>query len=213
MFWWLKRYLKVLRHKIPQILTDLLPKTGKLCSGSSTLCDRTDRAQFPYFEGQIRTPVFACKIRTKYGSSVLVGSPEPVVAPRGRPPGASLNVIGLPYGKSKWKKKQESKPDAKRSKGLSRSVFHRNQQREIYQHQTSKKRKWRCDELALHIRDISGEDLQHFTIKPRDYTLPTCFTAGQQTGGGIFWSPSAAHAPAKRSPHGQSQRVKPFPAG
>ena len=58
MFWWIKRYLKVLRHKIPQILTDLLPKTGKLCSGSSTLSDRTDRAQFPYFEGQIRTPVF-----------------------------------------------------------------------------------------------------------------------------------------------------------
>ena len=58
MFWWLKRYLKVLRHKIPQIFIDLLPKTGKLCSGSSTLCDRTDRAQFPYFEGQIRTPVF-----------------------------------------------------------------------------------------------------------------------------------------------------------
>ena len=58
MFWWLKRYLKVLRHKIPQILTDLQPKTGKLCSGSSTLSDRTDRAQFPYFEGQIRTPVF-----------------------------------------------------------------------------------------------------------------------------------------------------------
>ena len=58
MFWWLKRYLKVLRHKMPQILTDLQPKTGKLCSGSSTLCDRTDRAQFPYFVGQIRTPVF-----------------------------------------------------------------------------------------------------------------------------------------------------------
>ena len=56
--WWLKRYLKVLRNKIPPILTDLLPKTGKLCSGSSTLSDRTDRAQFPYFEGQIRTPVF-----------------------------------------------------------------------------------------------------------------------------------------------------------
>ena len=54
MFWWLKRYLKVLRHKIPQILTDLLPKTGKFCSRSSTLSDRTDRAQFPYFEGQIR---------------------------------------------------------------------------------------------------------------------------------------------------------------
>ena len=76
MFWWLKRYLKVLRHKIPQILTDLLPKTGKLCSGSSTLSDRTDRAQFLYFEGQIRIPYFACKIRTKYGSSVPVGSPE-----------------------------------------------------------------------------------------------------------------------------------------
>ena len=58
MFWWLKRYLKVLRHKMPQILTDLQLKTGKLCSGSSTLCDRTDRAQFPYFVGQIRTPVF-----------------------------------------------------------------------------------------------------------------------------------------------------------
>ena len=58
MFWWLKRYLKVLRHKMPQILTDLQHKTGKLCSGSSTLCDRTDRAQFPYFVGQIRTPVF-----------------------------------------------------------------------------------------------------------------------------------------------------------
>ena len=58
MFWWLKRYLKVLRHKMPQILTDLQPKTGKLCSGSSTLCDRTDRAQFPYFVGQISTPVF-----------------------------------------------------------------------------------------------------------------------------------------------------------
>ena len=58
MFWWLKRYLKVLRHKMPQILTDLLPKTGKLCSDSSTLSDRTDRAQFPYFVSQIRTPVF-----------------------------------------------------------------------------------------------------------------------------------------------------------
>ena len=58
MFWWLKRYLKVLRHKMPQILTDLLPKTGKLCSGSSTLSDRIDKAQFPYFLGQIRTPVF-----------------------------------------------------------------------------------------------------------------------------------------------------------
>ena len=58
MFWWLKRYLKVLRHKMPQILTDLLPKTGKLCSDSSTLSDRTDRAQFSYFVGQIRTPVF-----------------------------------------------------------------------------------------------------------------------------------------------------------
>ena len=57
-FWWLKRYLKVLRHKMPQNLTELLPKTGKLCSGSSTLSDRTDRAQFPYFVGQIRTPVF-----------------------------------------------------------------------------------------------------------------------------------------------------------
>ena len=51
---------------MPQILTDLQPKTGKLCSGSSTLCDRTDRAQFPYF---------ACKFRTKYGNSVPVGSP------------------------------------------------------------------------------------------------------------------------------------------
>ena len=45
-------------HKIQQILTDLLRKTGKLCSGSSTLNDRTDRAQFPYFLGPIRTPVF-----------------------------------------------------------------------------------------------------------------------------------------------------------
>ena len=58
LFCWLKSYLKVLRHKMPQNLTELLPKTGKLCSGSSTLSDRTDRAQFPYFVGQIRTPVF-----------------------------------------------------------------------------------------------------------------------------------------------------------
>ena len=43
---------------MPQILTDLLPKTGKFCSDSSTLSDRTDKAQFPYFLGQIRTPVF-----------------------------------------------------------------------------------------------------------------------------------------------------------
>ena len=56
---------------------------------------------FRILKAKFVLPYFACKIRTKYGSSVLVGSPEPVVAPRGRPPGASLNVIGLPYGKSK----------------------------------------------------------------------------------------------------------------
>ena len=45
----IKEVFEDLRHKIPQILTDLLPKTGKLCSGSSTLSDRTDRAQFSGF--------------------------------------------------------------------------------------------------------------------------------------------------------------------
>ena len=32
-----------------QMLTDFLPKTGKLYSGSSTLSGRTNRTQFPYF--------------------------------------------------------------------------------------------------------------------------------------------------------------------
>ena len=48
-FCWLKWYLKVLRHKRPWMLTDWLSKTGKLCSGSSTLSDRTDKSSVSVF--------------------------------------------------------------------------------------------------------------------------------------------------------------------
>ena len=45
-------------HEMPQILFDLLSKTGQLCSNSSNLNDRADRDKFPYFLSQIRTAMF-----------------------------------------------------------------------------------------------------------------------------------------------------------
>ena len=57
MLWWLKRYLKVLRHKMSKILTDLLLKTGKLGFASSTLSDRTDTSSISVF---FRPSLYSC---------------------------------------------------------------------------------------------------------------------------------------------------------
>ena len=51
------------------------PKHLSFVVAAVLLSDRADRNQFPYFYVRFVLPHFACKIHTKYGNSILVGSP------------------------------------------------------------------------------------------------------------------------------------------
>ena len=98
----------------------------------------------------------------------------PAVAPRGRPKGASLNAIGLPYGKCKRKKKQECKPDAKRRKGSVKQCFPSQPAKRKLSASDPKSRKRKCNEAlwALPISDMSDEDLQNLFRQARRYPIP-----------------------------------------